>query len=66
MAEADLLVIKELGGRKTLAMSKRCAHLSPDHKRAALGRLISTRTDTAISTEGQAPLEGVMAGVAKS
>ncbi len=50
MAGVDLLTIKELGGWKTLAMVQRYAHLSPDHKRQALGRLISHRTDTATST----------------
>jgi len=50
MAGVDLLTIKELGGWKTLAMVQRYAHLSRDHKRAALGRLISYRTDTATST----------------
>jgi len=50
MAGVDLLTIKELGGWKTLAMVLRYAHLSPDHKRAALGRLISYRTDTATDT----------------
>jgi integrase len=50
MAGVDLLTIKELGGWKTLSMVTRYAHLSPDHKRAALGRLISYRTDTATST----------------
>jgi integrase len=66
MAGVDLLTIKELGGWKTLEMVQRYAHLSPDHNRQALGRLISYRTDTATSTEGQAPLEALMAGVAKS
>jgi len=65
MAGVDLLTIKELGGWKTLAMVLRYAHLSPDHKRAALGRLISGRSDTATSTEGQAPIEAVRVGVAK-
>ena len=65
MAGVDVLTIKELGGWKTLAMVQRYAHLSPDHKRAALGRLISIRTDTITSTEGQRPLESVGAGAVK-
>lgn len=65
MSGVDLLMIKELGGWKTLTMVQRYAHLSPDHKRAALGRLIPGRTDTTTSTEGQAPIETVRAGVAK-
>jgi integrase len=50
MAGVDLLTIKELGGWKTLVMVTRYAHLSPDHKRQALGRLISERSGTATST----------------
>lgn len=65
MAGVDPFTIQQLGGWKTLQMVQRYAHLSPDHKRAALGRLISGRTDTTISTKGQAPIEAVRAGVAK-
>ena len=61
MAGVDLLTIKELGGWKTLAMVQRYAHLSRDHKRAALGRLISYRTDTATST-GQETTIGEIQG----
>lgn len=56
MAGVDLLAIKELGGWKTLAMVLRYAHLSPDHMRQALGRLISHRTDTATSTGQGSPI----------
>ena len=65
MAGVDILTIKELGGWKTLTMVQRYAHLSPDHKRAALGRLISGRTDTATSIEGYGIGKAVRAGVAK-
>ncbi len=58
MAGVDLLTIKELGGWKTLTMVTRYAHLSPDHKRQALGRLISERTGTRTSTSENAPFEG--------
>jgi integrase len=56
MAGVDLLTIKELGGWKTLSMVTRYAHLSPDHKRAALERLIPGRTDTTTAPE---PLDAV-------
>ncbi len=50
---------KELGGWKTVAMVTRYAHLSPDHKRAAVERLISVRTGTRTSTEQSAELAAV-------
>ncbi len=50
MAGVDLLTIKELGGWKTLGMVIRYAHLSPDHKRAAVERLISEASGTPAST----------------
>ena len=59
MAGVDLLTIKELGGWKTLVMVTRYAHLSPDHKRQTLGRLISERTGTRTSTSEKAPFGGV-------
>ena len=48
---------KELGGWKTVAMVTRYAHLSPDHKRAAVERLIPAPTSTTTSTEQNAELE---------
>ncbi len=56
MAGVDLLTIKELGGWKTLGMVIRYAHLSPDHKRAAVERLISAATGTATSTDEKSQL----------
>ena len=52
MAGIDMLTIKELGGWKTLGMVTRYAHLSPDHKQAAVECLIPTATDTTARTEG--------------
>lgn len=51
MAGVDMLTIKELGGWKTLGMVTRYAHLSPDHKRAAVERLIPAASGTATSTK---------------
>ncbi len=59
MAGVDMLTIKELGGWKTLGMVIRYTHLSPDHKRAAVERLISGRTGTRTSTEENAELAAV-------
>ena len=50
---------KELGGWKTLGVVIRYTHLSPDHKRAAVERLISVRTGTRTSTEQNAELAAV-------
>jgi len=38
-AGVDLLTVKELMGHKTLIMTLRYAHLSPDQKRLAIDRL---------------------------
>ncbi len=62
MAGVDLLTIKELGGWKTLVMVQRYAHLSADHKRTALGRLISHRTDTATDTRQETGISADQAG----
>jgi hypothetical protein len=59
MVGIDMLTIKELGGWKTLGMVIRYTHLSPDHKRAAVERLISVRTGTRASTEENAELAAV-------
>jgi integrase len=39
MARVDLRTVQELMGHKSIAMTMRYAHLSPDHKRAAMGTL---------------------------
>jgi len=39
MAGVDLRTVQELLGHKTITMTLRYAHLSPDHKRAALEAL---------------------------
>jgi len=41
MAGVDLRTVQELMGHKTIAMTLRYAHLSPDHKRAAMETLES-------------------------
>ena len=47
MAGVDARTLQELGGWQTLSMVERYAHLSPDHLRAALDRLVSS-TDGAV------------------
>jgi hypothetical protein len=39
MAGVDLLTIKELMRHKTMTMTLRYAHLSPDHTRSAIDKL---------------------------
>ena len=46
MAGADLRTVGELLGHKTLAMTLRYAHLSPEHKRKAIQLLDSEKIDT--------------------
>jgi len=40
MAGVDLKTVQELMGHKTIAMTARYAHLSPEHKLSALERLV--------------------------
>ena len=56
MAGVGMLTIRELGGWKTLGMVTRYAHLSPDHKRAAVERLIPRATSTTTSTKEKVEL----------
>jgi len=44
MEAVDLLAIKDLGGWKSLAMVQRYAHLSPEHHRDAVERLVTRAT----------------------
>ena len=55
MAGVDLLVIKELGGWKTLAMVMRYAHLSPGRLREGIERLVVAPAVTA-SNQKPAPV----------
>jgi integrase len=55
MAGIDILTIKELMGHKTLAMTLRYAHLSPNHVGRAVDVLSRRATDTATSTNGNGP-----------
>jgi site-specific recombinase XerD len=54
MAGVDLKTVQELMGHKTIAMTARYAHLSPEHKLSALERLVSTRKRTRVMTTRKA------------
>jgi integrase len=45
MAGATIKEIQELAGHKTITMSARYAHLSPDHKLSVLDRITATATE---------------------
>jgi hypothetical protein len=49
MAGATIKEIQELAGHKTITMSARYAHLSPDHKLSVLDRITAIATENANS-----------------
>jgi len=51
MAGATIKESQELAGHKTITMSARYAHLSPDHKLSVIDRIASTATKKATATE---------------
>jgi integrase len=61
MAGATIKEIQELAGHKTITMSARYAHLSPDHKLSVLDRITATATEqppkTATRPAARQPLE---------
>ena len=52
MAGEDLYTVQRAGGWKTAIMVQRYAHLSPDHMRAAVERLVSRESATQSATRG--------------
>ena len=63
MAGEDLYTIQRAGGWKTAIMVQRYAHLSPDHMRAAVERLVSrgSAIQSATKTLEGNPGDGVTA-----
>jgi integrase len=58
MAGATIKEIQELAGHKTITMSARYAHLSPDHKLSVIDRIAATATRKGRATRGgQQPSE---------
>ena len=51
MAGVDLYTVKEILGHKTLVMTQRYAHLSPEHQRQAVERLVRTGPASASATD---------------
>ena len=64
MAGATIKEIQELAGHKTIAMSARYAHLSPDHKLSVLDRITGTATENANSHQPKAPTRQKRAKIA--
>jgi integrase len=53
MAGVDIVTVQELLGHKTIAMTKRYAHPTPEHKRRAVNLVsIDTYTDTSMKISG--------------
>ena len=53
MAGATIKEIQELAGHKTITMSARYAHLSPDHKLSVIDRIAAAATKTATRPKGR-------------
>ena len=63
MAGVDLRTVQELMGHKTIDMTMRYSHLSPDHKRAAMETLEQRFADRSPATFHNTPLtEEVLTG----
>jgi integrase len=62
MAGVDLRTVQELMGHQSIAMTQRYAHLSPEHKLAAVQRLVSQPTSTITSTEATASKAAAQGG----
>jgi len=53
MAGVDIVTVQELLGHKTIAMTKRYSHPTPEHKRRAVNLVsIDTYTDTSMKISG--------------
>jgi len=59
MAGVDLRTVQELLGHKTQAMTLRYSHLSADHQRDAVARLVVTPTATTTATDADTAKEAV-------
>src|SRR5436309_1921582 len=62
MAGVDLRTVQELMGHKTLAMTLRYSHLSPEHQLDAVQRLNRKPTDTSTGTTPEANKTAVAGG----
>jgi len=51
MAGVDLYTVKEILGHKTLVMTQRYSHLSPEHQRQAVERLVPAEPVHASATD---------------
>jgi hypothetical protein len=57
MAGATIKEIQELAGHKTITISARYAHLSPDHKLSVIDRIAATATKQPLGQQSEQPPE---------
>jgi integrase len=62
MAGVDIVTVQETLGHKTIAMTKRYSHPTPEHKKKAV-ELVSIDTSLDTSTQKQEPLEVTVSNV---
>jgi hypothetical protein len=59
MAGVDPRTLQKLGNWRSLSMVERYSHLSPDHLRSAVEKLVSPSTTSGVRVAGEGPAPGL-------